>query len=65
MLVKIKNYKDSNELFVNSDKTHILVLASSKHGDFGIKLSTGSEIIEPSLVERLIGANVTNNYSHY
>ena len=63
---KIKKYMDSNKLFLNSDKTHLLVIDSSKahklHGDYGIKLNTGSEIIEPSPVERLLGANVTNDF---
>ena len=63
---KIKNYMDNNKLFLNSDKTHLLILDSAKahrlHGDYGINLNTGSEIIEPSEVERLLGANVTNDF---
>ena len=57
---------NDNKLFLNSDKTHLLVLTSSKshsrNGDFGIKMNTGSEIIEPSPTERLLGANLTNNF---
>ena len=34
----------------------------SLKGDFGIKLNTGTEIIEPSQKERLLGANLTNDF---
>ena len=63
---KISQYMDNNKLFLNSDKTHLMILTSSKshssHNDYGIKLNTGSEIIEPSPEERLLGANLTNNF---
>ena len=57
---------DNNKLFLNSDKTHLLIMCSSKmhsnHEDFNITLNTGSEIIKPSQEERLLGANVTNDF---
>ena len=63
---KIKQYMDNNKLFLNSDKTHLLIMCSSKmhsnHQDFNITLNTGSEIIKPSKEERLLGANVTNDF---
>ena len=63
---KISKYMTNNKLFLNSDKTHLLVMSSAKahsfHKDFGIELDTGSEIIEPSPNERLLGASVTNNF---
>lgn len=63
---KIKQYMDNNKLFLNSDKTHLLIMCSSKkpsnHKDFNITLNTGTEIIEPSQEERLLGANVTNDF---
>ena len=41
----------NNKLIRNSDKTHLLVMASSvkhrAHQNFNITLDTGSEIIEP------------------
>ena len=62
----IKLYMDNNKLFLNSDKTHLLIMCSSKmhsnHEDFNITLNTGSEIIKPSQEERLLGANVTNDF---
>ena len=63
---KISKYMTNNKLFINSDKTHILVMNSEKshslHSDFDIKLDTGSEIIELSPEERLLEANVTNDF---
>ena len=63
---KISQYMDNNKLFLNSDKTHLMIVTSSKahssHNDYEIKLNTGSEIIEPSPEERLLGANLTNNF---
>ena len=64
--IKIKNYMDNNKLFLNSDKTHLMIMSSSRshslHQDFNINLNTGSEIIEPSKEERLLGATVTNDF---
>ena len=62
----IADYMTDNKLFLNSDKTHLLIMTSSRShslkGDFGIKLNTGTEIIEPSQKERLLGANLTNDF---
>ena len=56
----------NNKLVLNSDKTHVLVLASAqkhrKHGNFGIQLDTGNETIEPVEDEFLLGANLSNNF---
>ena len=56
-----------NKLILNSDKTHLMVMTSSKkhatHQDFGIYLDTGSEIILPRSEERLLGAMVSNSLS--
>ena len=55
-----------NKLVLNSDKTHLLVMATSakhkKHEDFGIFLDTGNEIIEPVSDERLLGCQLSNNF---
>ena len=63
---KISNYNTDNKLFLNSNKTHLLIMTSAQahksHEDYGIKLNTGSEIILPSQQERLLGANVTNDF---
>ena len=57
-----------NKLVLNSDKTHLLVLASSKnhkkHDNYGLTLDTGSEIIEPSDYEKLLGGYVSNWKEH-
>ena len=62
----IANYMSMNRLALNTDKTHLLVMASAqqhkKEGNFGITLNTGSEIITPSESERLLGAQVSNNF---
>ena len=63
----IANYMAMNKLFLNSDKTHLLVITSAqqhaKHNNFGIQLNTGSETIQPSNDERLLGAQVSNNFN--
>ena len=56
---EITEYMASNRLVLNSDKTHLLVMASrkkhKKNGDYGIYLNTGSEIISPQAHEKLLG----------
>ena len=61
----IAQYMAKNKLILNSDKTHLMVMTSSKkhvaHQDFGIYLDTSSEIILPKSEERLLGATVSNS----
>ena len=56
----------NNKLVLNSDKTHLLIMASPnkhrKHGNFGITLNTGKERIEPIDSEILLGATLSNNF---
>ena len=56
-----------NKLVLNSDKTHLLVMASAhkhrKHENFGIVLNTGAEIIEPISDEKLLGGQISNNFT--
>ena len=63
---KISDYMTDNKLFLNSDKTHLLIMSSARshtlHDNFDITLNTGSEIIKPTGEERLLGANVTNDF---
>ena len=64
---EIERYMASNKLVLNSDKTHLLVMATPyqhRHfQDFGISLNTGEEIIEPIATEKLLGGHITNNFS--
>ena len=57
---------NANKLVLNSDKTHLLVMATpyqhSQHQNFGITLNTGSEIIEPIYTEKLLGGHITNDF---
>ena len=69
MTEKYKNiatYMSQNKLVLNSDKTHLLIMASSqkhrKHNNFGISLDTGTEIIEPKSGEKLLGAKISNDF---
>ena len=54
-----------NKLVLNSDKTHLLVMASQAkhrlHQDYGIVLDTGSEIIKPQKHEILLGGIISND----
>ena len=63
----ISNYMALNKLFLNSDKTHLIIMASKKKhrksGNFGITLDTGREIIEPVDGERLLGGQVSNDFT--
>ena len=64
---EISEYMASNKLVLNSDKTHLLVMASDRkhkiHGNFGIRLDTGSEVILPQDQEKLLGCNISSNFS--
>ena len=61
----IADYMAKNKLVLNSDKTHLLVMTSSRshhvHQNFGITLDSGAEIIEPGHEERLLGGIITND----
>ena len=63
----ISKYMAMNRLALNADKTHFMVLTSSamhkKNQDFGITLNTGSELIQPTQNERLLGAYVSNDFT--
>ena len=64
---EITEYMASNRLVLNSDKTHLLVMASrkkhKKNGDYGIYLNTGSEIISPQAHEKLLGCNINLDFT--
>ena len=63
----ISAYMAMNKLFLNSDKTHLLIMTSKYHhrrnNNFGIELDTGSELISPSENERLLGAQISNDFT--
>ena len=63
----ISDYMAMNKLFLNSDKTHLLIMTSpclhKKHNNFGIQLNTGTETILPSENERLLGAQISNDFT--
>ena len=59
----IANYMSRNKLVLNTDKTHLLVMASRaahrENVNFGITLNTGAEVIEPVNHEKLLGAVIS------
>ena len=61
----ITQYMAKNKLILNTNKTHLLVMASKRqhkiNGDFGISLNTGNEIIQPTCNEKLLGAIISND----
>ena len=63
----VSNYMAMNKLFLNSDKTHLMIMTSQYHhsrsNNFGIQLNTGAEMIVPSDDERLLGAQISNNFT--
>ena len=61
----IANYMAKNKLILNSDKTHLLVMAYKashrKRQDFDITLKNGTEIVKPIQCEKLLGAIISND----
>ena len=61
---EIAQYMDMNKLVLNSNKTHLMIMTSSRkhaiHRDFGLSLNTGSEIIVPQSEETLLGVSLSN-----
>ena len=57
----------SNKLVLNSDKTRLLVMAPEpkhkKHGNYGIQLDTGKELILPQDHEKLLGVQISSNFT--
>ena len=53
----IAEYMSANKLVLNTDKTHLLVMASETqhrlYGNYGVELDTGNEIILPEEHDRL------------
>ena len=64
---EISEYMASNRLVLNSDKTHLLVMASKlkhkKHGDYGVFLDTGNELILPKDHEKLLGCHISSDFT--
>ena len=56
---------NKNKLILNSDKTHLLVMASERkhqiHDNFGLSLNTGTEVIEPQIEEKLLTIKLDQN----
>ena len=63
---KISDYMANNRLVLNSDKTHLMVMATKhqhrEHENFGITLETGTEVIEPVYCEKLLGSYISNDF---
>ena len=62
----IAEYMAANKLVLNTDKTHLLVMASESqhriHGNYGVELDTGNEIILPEEHDRLLGCQIKCNF---
>ena len=55
------DYLTANKLKVNSDKTHLLLMTTEqkrRHHPTTVKMVTGTETIETTEVERLLGAYI-------
>ena len=61
----ISDYMSKNRLILNSEKTHLLIMTSARnhrsHGNYGITLDTGTEVIEPGTEEKLLGGLISND----
>ena len=62
----VSEYMTNKRLMLNSDKTHLIIMTSQaqhkKNENFGIKLDTGKEVIEPVENEKLLGVHISNNF---
>ena len=62
----VSQYMSQNKLVLNSDKTHLLVMATRnqhrRHENYGIVLDTGKEVIEPIDNEKLLGFRISNDF---
>ena len=52
----------NTKLVLNTDKTYPVIMTSAEMHNFSIVLDTGQEIIEPVQHERLLGAEISNNF---
>ena len=60
---KIEKYMHSNKLVVNSDKTHLLVMAgrgAAAARRMEVQVQAGPDIIEQSVSEKLLGGTIHN-----
>ena len=59
----IEEYMVANRLVINSDKTHLVVMASRKNDAArqSVELRAGQHIIQPSETEKLLGCNISQN----
>ena len=63
---EVEDFMVANKLVLNSDKTHLMIMTTPyqhrNHHDFGITLNTGTEIIQPTYTEKLLGVYITNDF---
>ena len=58
----IVQYMGTNKLVLNTEKTHVLIMASKRqHSNFGVTLNTGAEEIHPTPHEKQLGAIVSSD----
>ena len=59
----IEEYMVTNQLVINADKTHLLVMGSKKMDTarHRVELQAGEHIIYPSETEKLLGCNINQN----
>ena len=64
---QISEYMAANKLVLNSDKTHLMVMASKAqhrlYGNYGVELDTGTETIVPQENERLLGCQINCDFT--
>ena len=63
----IMDYMHSNKLVINTDKTHLVILATRRdhcrNGNFDITLNTGSEVISPENCGKMLGCLMSSDFS--
>ena len=52
----------NTKLVLNTDKIYPVIMTSAEMHNFSIVLDTGQEIIEPVQHERLLGAEISNDF---
>ena len=63
----VSEYMAANKLILNSEKTHLMVMASRAqhriHGNYGVELDTGKEMIQPEEHDRLLGCEIKCDFT--
>ena len=58
--MKLAEYMGDNKLVINDDKTHLLVMGTTRHDALRpeVSINTGTVVVKPVATEKLLGMNI-------